>query len=189
MERWKECYQHVVTCVHQLHFVNCSWTSEVPLQSVHKRQVQNKIAKRKINISDQSNSYHSCYIWRIVQIKIQFNSFEQSLQMWHKFLQIAAALWCNLFKGPIWHILYSGSSSKMTKFIQVTHFLYFLKPEFWKDFVWFYCKVFPCLSVGINIENERNQENICDALMLFAEIGILRLRTIYECRFPTDLSL
>ena len=25
--------------------------------------------------------------------------------------------------------------------------------------------------------------------MLFAEIGILELRTIYECRFPTDLSL
>ena len=47
MERWKDCYQHVVTCVHQLHFVKCSWTSEVPLQSVHKRQVQNKIAKRK----------------------------------------------------------------------------------------------------------------------------------------------
>ena len=113
-------------------------------------------SKKKKNISDQSNSYHSCYIWRIVQIKIQFNSFEQSLQMWHKFLQIAAALWCNLFKGPIWHILYSGSSSKMTKFIQVTHFLFFLKPEFWKDFVWFYCKIFPCLSVGFKIANERN---------------------------------
>ena len=34
-------------------------------------------------------------------------------------------LWCNLFKGPVWHILYSGSSSKMTKSIQVTHFLFF----------------------------------------------------------------
>ena len=93
---------------------------------------------------------------RLFKIKIQFNSFEQSLQMWHKFLQIAAALWCNLFKGPVWHILYSGSSSKMTKFIQVTHFLFFLKPEFWKDFVWFYCKIFPCLSVGFKIANERN---------------------------------
>ena len=56
-----------MTCVHQLHFVNCSWTSEVPLQSVHKRQVQNKIAKRKKYTSDQSNSYHSCYIWLILQ--------------------------------------------------------------------------------------------------------------------------
>ena len=89
-----------MTCVHQLHFVNCSWTSEVPLQSVHKWQVQNKIAKRKkTSRTNPNNIIHATYGW-LFKIKIQFNSFEQSLQMWHKFLQIAAAFGAICSKGP-----------------------------------------------------------------------------------------
>ena len=42
---------------------------------------------------------HATYGW-FFKIKIQFNSFEQSLQMWHKFLQIAAALGAICSKGP-----------------------------------------------------------------------------------------
>ena len=57
-------------------------------------------------------------------------------------------------------------------------FSLFLKPE----------KILYDFAASFKIANERKQGNICDALMLFAEIGILELRTIYECRFPTDLS-
>ena len=165
-----------MTCVHQLHFVNCSWTSEVPLQSVHKQQVQNKIAKRKKHLGAiQFVFIHASY-GRLSKIKIQFDSFEQSLQMWHKFLQIAAGFCCNLFKEPIWHILYSGSSSKMTKSIQVTHFLFFSNLN-------------RCCMILLQDSKLQTKENREIFAMLFAEIGILELRTIHECRFPTGLSL
>ena len=87
-------------------------------------------SKKKKNISEQSNSYYSCYIWPIVQNQDSIQFFWAISSNVTQIPPNCCSFWCNLFKGPVWHILYSGSSSKMTKSIQVTHFLFFSNLNF-----------------------------------------------------------
>ena len=60
---------------------------------------QNSKKKKKTSRTNSIRIIHATY-GRLFKIKIQFNSFEQSLQIWHKFLQIAAAFGAICSKGP-----------------------------------------------------------------------------------------
>ena len=82
-------------------------------------------SKKKKKKTSRTNSYYSFYILPIVQNQDSIQFFWAISSNVTQIPPNCCSFWCNLFKGPVWHILYSGSSSKMTKSIQVTHFLFF----------------------------------------------------------------
>ena len=63
-------------------------------------------SKKKKNTSEQFNSYHSCYIWPIVQNQDSIQFFWAISSNVTQIPANCCSFWCNLFKGPVYGIYY-----------------------------------------------------------------------------------